>query len=101
MRNIAILAREYPDRSLLLRMPVIPGYNDDSENLEAIAAFLRGLGREIPLELLPYHAFGKVKYDNLGLVYEPELRGVTPPSQERMEQLQAQFEQMGVQIVHT
>ncbi|WP_308543964.1 hypothetical protein [uncultured Oscillibacter sp.] len=49
----------------------------------------------------PYHAFGKVKYDNLGLVYEPELRGVTPPSQERMEQLQAQFEQMGVQIVHT
>lgn len=101
LRNLRILAEEYPEKSLLVRMPVIPTYNDDAENLAAIGAFLGSLGRRIPLELLPYHEFGKAKYANLGLPYEPAARGVEAPSRERMEALEKQFEDMGIWIAHT
>ena len=101
LRNLRILADEYPQKEMVLRMPVIPGYNDDPENLADIAAFIRSLRRQVPIELLPYHEFGKVKYENLGLPYEPAIRGVSAPSQERMAQLEAQLEAMGVCVVHT
>lgn len=101
LRNIRILADEYPQKPLLLRMPLIPGYNDDPENIAAIGAFIKSLSREISIELLPYHEFGKAKYANLEMVYEPALRHAVTPSQERMEELQKQFEDMGVSVIHT
>ncbi|MDD3347851.1 glycyl-radical enzyme activating protein [Oscillibacter sp.] len=101
LKNIRILADEYPQKSLLLRLPVIPGYNDDPENIAAIAAFIRSLRREIPLELLAYHEFGKAKYTNLDMTYEPEIRRVAAPAEERMAELEKQFETLGVKVVHT
>ena len=101
LRNIRILADEYPEKPLLLRLPVIPGYNDDAENIAAIGTFIQSLSREISIELLPYHEFGKAKYANLGMAYEPGERQVTAPTQERMEELQKQFEEMGVSVIHT
>lgn len=43
-----------------VRAPVIPGYSDSSENMAAIAAFVRGLGPEIPLRLQRFRAHGTV-----------------------------------------
>lgn len=101
LNNIRIIADEYPEKTLLLRMPVIPGYNDGDENIQSIAAFIRSLKREIPLELLPYHEFGKAKYANLGLRYLPQEQGVSAPSQERMEEIAERFRELGVSVVHT
>ncbi len=101
LRNIRILADEFPDKDLLLRMPVIPTYNDDGENIEAIAEFINSLGRKVSLELLPYHEFGKGKYDNLGSIYEPALRGVSAPSKERMQEISSRFESLGVSVICT
>ena len=44
-----------------VRVPVIPGVNDDDANLEATGAFLASLPRPHPVYLLPYHdmAIGK------------------------------------------
>ena len=101
LRNIRILADEFPEKDVLLRMPVIPTYNDDDENICDIAGFIGGLKRQVPLELLPYHEFGKGKYNNLDEFYEPAERGVSAPPKERMEEITARFESLGVKVVRT
>jgi pyruvate formate lyase activating enzyme len=50
-----------------VRVPVIPGANDDLENLEALAAFAAGHPRLLRIELLPGHALGTHKYEALDL----------------------------------
>ena len=50
-----------------IRMPVVPGFNDDDANFEAFAAFCHRLGGAVDtIQLLPYHRFGDVKYERLG-----------------------------------
>jgi pyruvate formate lyase activating enzyme len=59
------------------RMPVLPGINDDDENLDRIAGFLREHGvRE--LRLVPYHCLYLDKYVTLGM--EPGLQRLEPPT---------------------
>ncbi len=54
---------------LTVRLPLIPGVNDDPENLEATAAFLSGLEGPPPVDVLPYHRLGVDKYRRLGREY--------------------------------
>lgn len=57
------------DRSdLILRMPLIPGFNDDAENLEATARFSRELserGHLLGVHLLGFHSMASSKYEAL------------------------------------
>ena len=102
LSNIRMIAGEYGDRvKLTLRMPIIPGFNDDPENIEGTSRFIKSLPGEIPLELLPYHAFGKAKYNALGKHYPLEESEIEPPSKERVEELEKSFERLGVHIIHT
>ena len=101
LHNIRIIADEYSEKALLLRMPVIPGYTDGAENVRDIAAFINTLKREVPLELLPYHEFGKAKYASLGLRYPMDGQNVSTPSREWMESLAQMFRELGVTVVHT
>jgi pyruvate formate lyase activating enzyme len=52
----------------LPRIPVIPGYNDRTEDAAAFAELLRSAGAE-ELQLLPFHQFGQNKYALLNLDY--------------------------------
>ncbi len=54
---------------MVIRLPVIPGYTDDEENVAAIAAFVAGLGAVRQIDLLPYHRLGEPKYARLGRGY--------------------------------
>jgi pyruvate formate lyase activating enzyme len=58
-------------RQLVVRVPVIPGFNADAASLAAIAEFVLELGggRWRPIDLLPYHTLGKAKYQALGRDY--------------------------------
>ncbi len=58
-----------PPPDLTVRIPLIPGINDDGENLEAAAAFLADLPAPPPVDLLPYHRLGVDKYARLGREY--------------------------------
>jgi len=62
---------------LTIRIPLIPGVNDDEENLTATASFLLGLGRVPPVDILPYHRLGVDKYHRMGREYH--LSEVPPP----------------------
>ena len=100
--NIRLAAEELPESSkLVLRMPVIPGFNDDEENIRQSSEFILSLGRPLPLELLAYHEFAKGKYAGLGKEYEPEAMGIVPPSKERMEQVAGAFKRHGVTVINT
>ena len=51
---------------------VVPGITDIPESLQAVGHFLRNLKTMEKLEVLPYHAMGAVKYQNLGIPYPLE-----------------------------
>jgi pyruvate formate lyase activating enzyme len=61
-----------------LRLPLIPGINDDSSNIRATGLFAASLPDIRDIDVLPYHACGQGKYDKLGLPYP----GVDIPSSE-------------------
>lgn len=68
LHNIVALRTSYPNLSITIRTPVIPGFNDSFEVLDKIKNFAKHLGTEY--ELLQYHRFGVGKYEKLGRRYE-------------------------------
>ena len=68
--NLVRLARS--GKPLIVRRPVIPGYNDSAESIHRLARFVRELGIK-EINLLPYHRMGEGKYDRLDQEYA--LRG--------------------------
>ncbi len=67
--NLRRIAR-LPAPPIVVRVPVIPGFNADAASLTAIASFVLNLERA-PLEinLLSYHTLGRAKYQSLGRDY--------------------------------
>ena len=49
------------DADVWVRLPLIPGFNDDEANIEATGAFLEGLPRRHRVFVLPYHAIATGK----------------------------------------
>ena len=92
LANLAALAAAHA--RVIVRLPVIPGFNDDSENVGLIVAMMRRLGlREI--NLLAYHRIGTDKYRRLGRPYE--LAELQPPGAETMEGIQRIFADAGIE----
>jgi pyruvate formate lyase activating enzyme len=61
-------------KHIWIRIPLIPGINDDHEHLTALARYVKSLAVERTY-LLPYHALGVPKYESLGRKFK---LGVTP-----------------------
>ena len=51
--------------SLVVRCPVVPGCNDDEEQVRSLARLCARLAHVTGLELLPYHHLGEHKYERL------------------------------------
>ena len=84
------------DTPLVLRTPVIPGFNDSEAALDAIGAFIASLPREIPLELLPFHNIGRDKYASLARDYD--YTKTEPPPRAQMELLAAAARRRGITV---
>lgn len=58
-------------KKLVIRTPVVPGYNADEASMRAIGRFIREEldNKIIQYQLLPYRKMGTEKYDSLGLKY--------------------------------
>jgi pyruvate formate lyase activating enzyme len=80
---------------LELRMPLVPGINDDEENLTRVAAFVVSLGLRA-LTLVPYHRLYLDKYARLGLA--PSLRALEPPSAHDVARVRAVLARGGVAV---
>lgn len=80
--NLRRLCSRDVQAEIVVRTPVIPGYNDQPENFAALADFLKGMERIPRVELLPYNELAGSKYPRLGMTYSPgEVREEdgTPP----------------------
>jgi pyruvate formate lyase activating enzyme len=66
LRNFAYVAARHP--AVRVRMPVVPGVNDDAWNVNATGALAmtNGVTR---IDLLPYHTAGVARYERLGRAY--------------------------------
>jgi pyruvate formate lyase activating enzyme len=63
---------------IIVRVPLIPGINDDAENLERLGSFVANLPQIERVDLLPYHPTARDKYEHLARAYQ--LGGVQRPS---------------------
>ena len=68
--------------NILVRVPLIPGINNDEANLENTALFLKSLPKLFGVEFMPYHEIGVAKYQALGMPYH--LEKTTPPTNEQV-----------------
>jgi pyruvate formate lyase activating enzyme len=59
------------NKPLIVRIPVVPGYNDDFENILETGRFIRDVleNKVLQVQLLPYRKLGVEKYDSLNLGY--------------------------------
>lgn len=81
-------------KELIIRVPVIPTFNDTEEEILSIAQFAKSLGTVKEIHLLPYHRLGADKYKGLGRTYE--LSHLEPPKDEHMQKLKKAAETTGL-----
>jgi len=92
-QNLIKIFRRF--KPLIVRVPVIPGYNDSKENMEALAKFvIDELDSSIPVNLLPYHRLGDSKW--AGLESAESSFKSNPPAEEQMEALKQMFFSFGL-----
>lgn len=82
---------------ILIRIPLIPGVNDDEANLRATGEFLASLQQIPPVELLAYHNIAEGKYSGLGRKYG--LKGVGMPDFDHMQKCAAYLINFGIQVI--
>lgn len=89
VQNLQTLSLHH--KNIIIRIPVIPGVNDSSEDLDGFSDILRTLGPGIKqVELLKYNNLASSKYDAVG---RPCIRfSDTPQSDEGMKQLCSDLE---------
>jgi pyruvate formate lyase activating enzyme len=81
--------------NMVIRVPVVPGFNDKVGDILAVAEFARELGIS-ELHLLPYHRYGVAKYASLGREYA--LGAAEPPSRQQLEALKTVLQGLGLSI---
>jgi len=82
---------------LLARIPVMPGFNDSIENMEATGRFIAAeLGSSTEVYLLPYHKLGEVKYHRLEKPGNPV--SIDPPDEKHIMKLKGIFEYFNLKV---
>jgi pyruvate formate lyase activating enzyme len=71
---------------LWIRIPFIPGYTDQEENIFKVANFLSRLQSIQRIDLLLYRTLGIPKYKSLGIKYP--LEKIKPPGKEKMKKFE-------------
>lgn len=90
---------DFSKRTMILRIPVIPGLNSSEENIVATAQFAKKLGVVKRLELLPYHSFGVVKYERTKWSGRYQLNYLEPmASDELMQRLAKLVRSFGLNV---
>jgi pyruvate formate lyase activating enzyme len=80
-------------KKLLVRFPLVPDVNDDSDNIRAMGEFMVSCGVN-RVCILPYHRSGIEKYRSLGREYW--LRQAQTPSSRKLESVKKQLEEFRV-----
>lgn len=77
---------------MIIRIPLIPGITEKTENLQKIAEFVKRVNPSTPVSVLPYHRFGVSKYRMMDMNYE--LGELEPIPKERLAQVAEIFDSL-------
>jgi len=69
LENLKKITNLYKDINVVVRIPVIPNFNDSEENITNTAKFVKSFKNIRKIELLPYHKLGVIKYERIGKPY--------------------------------
>ena len=83
-----------PQKNMIVRLPVIPGYNAEDEHFRKTAALILNSGFKGEVHLLPYHSYGSGKYKALQQTYL--LEDTEPPTEEQLKSWAYMFESEGL-----
>ncbi|WP_218775290.1 4-hydroxyphenylacetate decarboxylase activase [Collinsella vaginalis] len=93
LANIRALASSNWPGRLVLRAPVIEGFNDTEENFHAVGEFMNELGLT-EFNMLPFHRLGVSKWEQLGMEYA--YADSKPTDREKLLKLKRALESHGV-----
>lgn len=79
-----------------IRIPLVPGYTDASENIKSIADYLAELPMVYPVDLLKYNLFTPSKYKRLELPFE--VGDVEEQSKDTLEALGSIFKEQELEV---
>lgn len=82
---------------VLIRVPTVPGYNDDRRSMRLIGRFASRLPHVEGVELLRYHRLGEGKYEHLGR--PSPVHGLEPPRADHMQELAGAVREWGVECL--
>jgi pyruvate formate lyase activating enzyme len=82
-------------KSLIIRVPVVPGFNATVEEMQAMADHIAGLKHPHPCHLLPYHALGNSKYGYLGM--KPRFQPIESLSREQLLEFCTVWKRRGIE----
>jgi pyruvate formate lyase activating enzyme len=82
--------------AIWLRVPVIPGFNDDAASLESLRRLAASLGSVRKICLLPFHRHGLHKRKDPVEMEGESVRSLAPPSRDRLEDLAGPFRAAGL-----
>jgi pyruvate formate lyase activating enzyme len=94
LNNLKLLARH--GTKIRVRVPVIPGLNDDAKNLQNLKDFLLTLPEVRDLHLLPYHRAAREKYRRFKMTYR--LEQMLPPAKAVLEEIVKDWEAAGFRV---
>ncbi len=83
-------------KNVVVRIPVIPGYNMDASSIEGIISLLKKLDVK-KIDLLPFHQLGKNKYAFLDKKYS--LKNLSSLKEEEVDWIRGKFESNGFGVV--
>ncbi len=82
--------------NIIIRIPLIPGVNDDNENIHGIGSFAASLPYINCIEILPYHGLGIHKYQRF--LKQFTLSDIQPPSRERISEIINMLTNFGLNV---
>ena len=92
--NLRLLAGEH--RRVWIRVPLVPGFNDDLDDLARMAEFVSRLPHPPLVNLLPFHRTALLKFARLGL--DHALDGVATPSAAALARVREVFANVGLSV---
>jgi pyruvate formate lyase activating enzyme len=91
LRNLNKLSERGSD--IQIRIPLIPGVNDNPEQIESFIKYISKLNNIKSVDLLPYHHFARSKYRRFNR--NNRLDEINKPTESQLEKIKKQFVEAG------
>lgn len=83
-------------KEIVIRIPVIPGFNDDQANIEATGKFTASLQSVSRIDILPFNLGGNEK--SARLTAQSKLMQIETPGEEKMNSIAKNLSKYGVEV---